>query len=149
MKTLNKAVVSVFVRENESIEEIKKALLSLAQIDEEKENVFLQRQTARSFEDKKIVILKIVLEKTKQTNIFLKNLLNKLSQEQKELLSYQSVSRLDSHMHFFIRLDKQKLLKDQYEITDSGDCFHIKLHIAAFPSKRENALETIEKLLKQ
>ena len=149
MKTLNKAVVSVFVRENESIEEIKKALLSLAQIDEEKENVFLQRQTARSFEDKKIVILKIVLEKTKQTNIFLKNLLNKLSQEQKELLSYQSVSRLDSHMHFFIRLDKQKLLKDQYEITDSGDCFHIKLHIAAFPSKRENALETIEKLLTQ
>ena len=51
-------------------------------------------------------------------------------------------------MHFFIRLDKEKLLKEDYEVTDSGECFHIKLHIAAFPSKRAIALEAIEKLLK-
>lgn len=148
MKVLNKAIVSVFAGEEEDIEEIRKALLSLVPLDLKKEKITLQRQTAKGFEEKKIVILKIVLDKAKHTNAFLKHLLNKLTPEEKELLSDQANSRLDNHMHFFIRLDKDKMMQGQYKITDSGNCFHIKLHIAAFPSKREVALEAIEKLLK-
>jgi RNA binding exosome subunit len=148
MKILNKAVVSVFVREGEDFEEIKSALVDLVPLDLEKEKIPLQRKTANSFEDKKIVILKIELEKTRHTNALIKKLLTKLNKEQKELLLRQAESRLDNHLHFFIRLDKDKLLNKEYEITDSGSCFHIKLHIAAFPSKREVGLGVIEKLLK-
>jgi len=148
MKILNKAVVSVFVREDENIEEIKAALESLIPLDLEKEKIPVKRQTAKGFEEKKIVILKIELEKSRHTNAFIKNLLNKLTKKQKELLLNQEESRLDNHMHFFIRLDKEKLLSREYEVTESGNCFHIKLHIAAFPSKREKALKVIEKLLK-
>lgn len=148
MKKLNKAVVSVFVKEDENLEEIKSALKSLIPLDLEKEKISVKRQTAKGFEEKKIVILKIELEKARHTNAFTQNLLNKLTKGQKELLLDQAESRLDNHQHFFLRLDKEKMLKGQYEITDSGDCFHIKLHIAAFPSKRQEALKVIEKLLK-
>jgi len=148
MKSLNKAVISVFAREDEDFEAVKKTLLSLIPMDIEKEKIQLQRNTARGFEDKKIVVLKIELEKPRHTNAFIKKLLNDLTQEQKETLLKQAESRLDEHMHFFIRLDKEGLLQGNHEITDSGDCFHIKLHIAAFPSKRLEALKVIEKLLK-
>lgn len=148
MKVLNKAVVSVFAREDEDVEEIKKALLSLIPLDMEKEKILLQRNTARGFEDKKIVVLKIELEKPRHTNAFMNKLLNDLTKKQKEQLLKQAESRLDEHMHFFIRLDKDELLQGNHEITDSGECFHIKLHIAAFPSRRLEAMKVIEKLLK-
>jgi hypothetical protein len=148
MKALNKAVVSVFVKEDECLEEILPALKSLIPLDLEEEKIPVKRQTAKGFEEKKIVILKIELEKARHTNTFIKNLLNKLTRGQKALLLDQAESRLDDHMHFFIRLGKEKLLKQgKYELTDKGNCFHIKLHIAAFPSKREEALKVIEKLL--
>ncbi len=149
MKVLNKAVVSVFVREGDNLEEIQSALESLVPLNLEKEKIKLQRNTAKGFAEKKIVVLKIELEKSRHTNAFTKHLLNRLTKKQKELLLDQEESRLDDHMHFFVRLDKEKLLKGQYEITESGNCFHVKLHIAAFPSKREIALEAIEKLLKE
>ena len=57
-------------------------------------------------------------------------------------------SALQDSVLYFIRLDKDELLQGNYEITDSGRCFHIKLHIAAFPSRRLEALKVIEKLLK-
>ncbi|MBD3304549.1 hypothetical protein GF343_05375 [Candidatus Woesearchaeota archaeon] len=150
MKYLNKAVASVLVKENEDLEEIKTALECLIPLDLEKEKIPVKRQTAKGFEDKKIVILKIELEKARHTNTLIKDLLNKLTKGQKALLLDQAESRLDNHQHFFIRLDKEKLLKEgRYEITDKGNCFHIKLHIAAFPSKRQEALKVIEKLLKE
>ena len=136
MKVLNKAVVSVFVREDEDLEEIQTALESLIPFNLEKEKIQLQRNSAKGCAEKKIAVLKIELEKSRHTNAFIKHLLNKLTSKQKELLLNQEESRLDDHMHFFIRLDKEKLLKEDYEVTDSGECFHIKLHIAAFPSKR-------------
>jgi len=147
MKVLNKVVVSVFVREDENLEEIQRALESLIPFNLEKEKIQLQRNTAKGFAEKKIVVLKIELEKSRHTNAFIKQLLNKLTKEQKEILLNQKESRLDDHLHFFIRLDKEKLLKEDYEVTDSGECFHIKLYIATFPSKREIALKAIEKLL--
>jgi len=149
MKILNKAVVSAFVKEDESLEEILSALKSLIPLDLEKEKIPVKRQTAKGFEEKKIVILKIELEKARHTNAFIQDLLNKLTKGQKELLLEQAELRLDQHQHFFLRLDKEKLLNEgKYELIDKGNCFHIKLHIAAFPSKRQEALKVIEKLLK-
>jgi len=148
MKILNKAVLSVFVREGEDEEQIKKTLISLVPIDMKKEKIHVQQKTATSFEDKKIRIFRIELEKTRHTTLFIKEFLNKLTNEQKQMLLDQIESRLDDHMHFFIRLDKNPLIKGRYEITDCGHCFHIKLHVAAFPSKRAVALKAIEKLLK-
>ena len=48
--------------------------------------------------------------------------------------------------HVMDLLNIEELLKEKYSITDSGDCFHIKMHIAAFPKNRESALKVIEKI---
>jgi len=41
------------------------------------------------------------------------------------------------------------MLEGKYELTTSGDCFHIKMNIAAFPKKIDTALVVIDDMLKQ
>ncbi len=40
------------------------------------------------------------------------------------------------------------LQENKLWLTESGDCFHIKINIASFPRKREKALEIIRNLFK-
>jgi len=147
MKYAHHIELSVFAHEGEDKEKIKQTLKSLVHIDFEEEKLKVDEKTATSFQEKKIKIYKILLEKEKHTKVFLEALLSKLTKEQKEMLLIQKESRLDEDLCFFIRLEKDQLMQGKTEITDSGNCFHIKIHIAAFPAKRENAMQVIDKLL--
>jgi len=149
MKLLNNVLLSVFVKESEDENKIKEKLKSFIHVNFEKEKLVIKRQTAEGFEDKKIIILEIELEKEKHTNIFLKTLNSRLDKEQKELLIRQAESRLDEEFNFFIRFDKEKLLNEgKYWVTDSGSCFHVKMNIACFPRKKEVALRIIQNIFK-
>ncbi len=78
----------------------------------------------------------------------MENLAKALSAEQKELLVRQAESRLDKDLYFYIRLDKSKLIETgKYWITDDGNCYHIKIALAAFPRKRDVAVELLTSLL--
>lgn len=140
--------ISVFAKEDEPREEIEKALRELAGLDIEKEKIKFSCKTAIGFHEKKIKIMEIVLEKNRHINDFLKSLASNLNQEQKELLQRQADSRLDDDFNFFLRLDKEKLLCREYWITETGNCYHIKMSIACFPKKRENALAAIKQIFK-
>ena len=149
MKLLHNVVVNVFVKYGEDLDLIKEKLLSLIPLDLEKEKLEVKDTKAHGFQDMPIHSLEIHLEKERHTKAFLENLLEKLTRELKDVLLQQKESRLDEEHHFFIRLDKQKLLKDnEWFITDSGNCFHIKMLIAAFPANRENSLKVVEQIFK-
>jgi len=107
----------------------------------------LKKTNATGFNEKKIIILEIYLEKEKHINKFLENLNKKLSKEQKELLIKQAESRLDDELNFFLRFDKEALVNEnKLLLTDKGNCYHITIKIAAFPHKRESALKVIDKI---
>lgn len=139
----------VFVKEGEDFESVKSAFLSLFPFNLEEEKIPLSKSTALGLEGKSITILSAGLSKQRHVKLFLDSLLSRLSSEQKELLARQKESRLDEELTFFIRFDKTRLLSDATLcITDSGNCFHLKMSIAAFPSKRDAALAVIEKIFK-
>jgi len=46
-------------------------------------------------------------------------------------------------------LNKDKFLVDKYELTDAGNCLHIKIAIAAYPNKREVAVEILKQIITQ
>ncbi|GIU68882.1 MAG: hypothetical protein KatS3mg002_0118 [Candidatus Woesearchaeota archaeon] len=152
MKYCHTITLSVFIKPEDSnifpdiLDKTKSAIKEL--FDWEKEKIELNETIAEGFEERKIHIYEIKLLKEKDTNIFIKNLLSKLSIEQKEFLKYDKEYRLDENDDFFIRLDKRKLLEGEYVITHSGDCFHIKMNIASFPKNRENSLKVIDEILK-
>lgn len=150
MKLCNNIKLSVFCSEEEKEEEIAKALISLIPLNLEDEKLSIKKTTAIGFNEKKIKILEIFLEKDRHTNEFLDFLDQKLSPDQKDILIGQTSSRLDEDLNFFIRFDKAKLINNgTFWLTDSGNCFHLKLSIAAFPKKKEKALEIIRKIFKQ
>ena len=139
--------LNVFCKPEENIELITKKLLLLVPFNLKKEKIELKKRTAIGFNEKKIIILELYLEKESHTNLFLKNLAKNLTNEQKSLIKKQAESRLDSELNFFLRLDKSKLINEnKLWLTDKGDCYHIRIKIAAFPHKREVALKTVEKI---
>jgi len=144
MKLAHFAELRVFSYEGEDEKKIAEKLKELV-LDGK---VNLNESSAEGLNDRKIRIFEIRLEKDSQINKFLQNLTEKLSREQKELLIRQAESRLDSEFNFFLRLDKEKLLENKYWLTDSGNCFHVKIVIACFPRTREKALEVVRNLFK-
>ncbi len=160
MKLANSIKVSVFIKTTgkpvESVSQdlqkpeedealIKEKFISLFPFSLEEEKLILKRSKAQGFNQRQIIIYEVELSKERHTNAFLKNLKDKLDEQQKKMLISQD-NRLDENLDFFIRLDKPCLLSNLFQVTDCGDCFHIKISIAAFPKKREIALEVVKRI---
>jgi len=148
IKTTDKSVESVSQdlqkpEEDEAL--IKDKFISLFPFSLDEEKIFLKRSKARGFSQREIIIYEAELSKERHTNAFLKSLKEKLNEQQKEMLMRQE-NRLDDDCNFFLRLDKQSLLNNSFNITDCGDCYHIRISIAAFPKKKEAALEVMKKI---
>ncbi len=148
IKTTDKSVESVsqdLQKQGEDEDSLKLKFLELFPFNFEEEKVILKKSKATGFNQKEIIIYEAELDKDKHTNAFLKNLKEKLDSQQRVMLVRQE-DRLDDDLNFFIRLDKKSLLQDQYQVTDCGECFHIRISIAAFPRKREVALDIVKKI---
>lgn len=146
MKYAHNVEARVFVKEGEDESVIRAALLSLFPFDHEKEKIMIDETITHSFESD-IKILTVFIKKERQTKKMLTELFSKFSKEQKDMLHEQLESRLDKKLHFFIRLDKDKLMKGEQVITDSGNCFHLTIVVAAYPHKRAAAKTIIEALI--
>lgn len=149
MKYFNKITVSVFAKidEGESFELIKQKFIDLFPLNLAEEKIVLREETTKGFNEQRIKILIIELIKESHTNKFLEFLLSNIARDDKSAILMQKELRLDQELYFYLRFDKKKWIeKNKLELTDSGDCFHIKLAIAAFPRKREVALYLIEKI---
>ncbi|MCF8013968.1 hypothetical protein K9K83_06380, partial [Candidatus Woesearchaeota archaeon] len=123
-------------------------LLELLQITQEQiktEKIKYEELNAKGFDERKIKIIIIQLDKDRHIKKFLEQLNTKMNKEDKEIILNQK-NRLDEDLNFYIRLDKQKLQKGTYKLTNSGKCYHIKINIAAFPKKTENAWKTIKQI---
>lgn len=148
MKYAHNIKVSVFCKQEDNEADILKNLLALFPFNLEEQKVKVNRSNAEGFQQRKIVIYEITLEKDRHINEFINHLLSSLNDEQKQLLIRQLDSRIDNDLNFFLRLDKDKLIKEgKYFITEYGNCYHIKMSVAAFPSKKEMALEVIRNML--
>jgi hypothetical protein len=145
MKLANIIKVSVFIKPEEDENSLKLKLLELLPFNLEEEKIVLKKTRATGFGQKEIIIYEVELDKDKHTNLFLKNLKEKLDEQQRIMLIKQE-DRLDERLNFFIRLDKESLLQEQYQVTDCGECFHIRISIAAFPRKKDVALEVVKKI---
>ena len=137
----------VFCKEEDNKEQIIGRIKELFPFDFGKEKIKLKEKTAYGFEDKKIKILSVSVSKERHIEKVIKNLVSRLSTEQKELLLKQLDSRLDENLHFYLRMEKERLLEGEYWITDTGNCFHFKIVIAAYPHKRKVAERILKDIL--
>lgn len=149
MKSAHKIKIKVF--SYEKIDEDEKLILGkflqFFPFNLKDQKIDLKKSEARGFAEKKITIFEVALNKEKHINLFLNNLIQNLDEEQKKLILSQADSRLDDDIDFFLRFDKDEYLNNnKLKLTDSGNCFHIEMSIAAFPKKREIGLEIVRKV---
>lgn len=142
--------LSVFARDGEEdpvkVESAMHELIPFGDLEDE--TLKIERTIATGAKDNKIFIFQLYLARNSQINRFLDFLKERLSQDQRELLISQAPTRLDEEMQFFIRIDKRRLMEEhRLWITDKGDCYHIKMTLAAFPAKKENGLKIIKEWL--
>ena len=150
MRWIHRAILTALAKPEENVEAIREGIKALIPFSLEDAKIQLETQNAEGFEERIIKIFTITIIKEAHTNDFLQFLLDNLTQEQKELLASQAESRLDPEYNFFIRIDKEKWIQERkIWITDSGQCFHIKLSLAVFPKKKQTALALIERLFSQ
>src|SRR3989338_5232590 len=143
MKIAHQIKITVFSYEkhNEDPNLALEKLLQLVPFNAKDEKISLNKTEAQGFNEKKIIIFEILLEKEKHTNKFLENLIGKLDIHQKNIILEQLESRLDDNLSFFLRFDKEEYIKNgRLALTDSGNCFHIEISIAAFPRRKEAAI---------
>ena len=145
MKIANNVRVRVFCREDEDRDLIARKLRQLLPFDPEKEKVRIEERKAEGFNEKKILIMTVALSKDRHVTPFLKNLAEKLGDEA-ATVAEQADSRTDENMNLYVRLDKEMLLKDRFVLTDSGNCYHVRINLAAFPKKKEKAFPIINKI---
>ena len=139
--------IRVFCKPEDSLDKVRKSLLSFIPFDLSKEKVKLNEKSTSGFGERKIVILEIKLNKQRYVIQSLRNLNKMLNNDQKDLIKSQVESRLDDEGYFYLRFDKHMLIDEgKLWLTDKGDCYHIRLSIAAFPKTRENVLNTIKSL---
>jgi hypothetical protein len=149
MKLVHNVKLSVFSYEGEDSARIAAKLAALCPFDLAEEKISVKSTTAAGFNERKIMIFEILLEKERHTSKFLAYLKERFSEDQRSLVVNQSESRLDADLNFFIRIDKPRWIdEDRIWITDSGNCFHIRMTIAAFPASRESALKVVKDWLK-
>jgi hypothetical protein len=147
MKLAHNVQLRVFVKPSDDETKTKNALLSLLPPNLEKEKIKLNRQIATGFNEQKIIIYEVLLCKDRHINQFLEQLKQKLSSEQKELILKQK-NRIDQDCNLFIRLDKEKLINNHFWITDSGNCYHLKISLACFPKSKEKAYAVVKEIFK-
>ena len=148
MKYAHLIKLTVFSYENENSESILNAFLRFFPFNLEDNKIVLKKTDAAGFNERKIKIFEVTLTKSNFINQFLRSLLDNLDETQKDQILPQMESRLDENLDFFLRFDKNSWINDKkLVLTDSGKCFHIRISIAAFPKKREIALNAIKDLL--
>ena len=140
------AKISVFCKEDENEAQILERFLALFPFSLGEEKLTIHRQKAVSFNERMIIILELTLEKERHVKAFLRHLHDILPERSRQIIISQRESRLDENLHFYIRLDKEKWLKNEAWVTDDGNCYHINIGIAAFPAKREKALQAVEQI---
>jgi RNA binding exosome subunit len=140
--------LKIFVDIDENPQEISDKFLKVIPFDLVKEKLLLNRKRVTGFNHEKIVIFELKLKKKKHTSAFLENFKAKLSNELKLQLLNTLEERMDEECNFYIRLSKPELIyHDRYALTTDGICLHIRIHVATYPKRRENALQEMRNYL--
>jgi len=149
MKLAHTVEISVFCKDAENLEQVRLGLIRLIPFDIQAERVKISETEAEGLTGNKIMILSVRLTNERQVRLFVENLLRLIGKEGIITLLSQLESRLDEDLFFFIRLSKPDWLDGRAILTDSGNCYHIKILIAAYPKNKQAGLRTLREYLEK
>lgn len=130
----------VFIYENEDKDEILEALLNILPTAE------VEVEEAEGLLEERMLILSGTISKKRETKEFLNTLIDSIEKDQLIRLFNDLDRKMDEKGNLFLRLSKEKAIDGEWEILDGGDSIHLKIKIAAYPAKKEIAINKISEI---
>ena len=127
-----------FVYKNESVDEISQSILNLLPEAE------IEAEEAEGLLEDKILILTGVVSKKRYTKDFFNKLLQSTDLEK---LNNDLEQKMDEKGNWFLRFDKNDALDEKLTVLDKGDSIHLKVKIAAFPAKKQIAVDKVREAI--
>ena len=129
-----------FVYGTENEEKVKNAIKTLFP------NSLIQSEITEGHYKTPVLILHDKIDKKRDIKNFIKILNNIGSYDKKRILKDLD-KKMDDKGNFFLRFDKQKAYQGELEVVEHGDSIHVKIKMAAYPAKKNIAMELVRKLL--
>ena len=129
-----------FVYEAENLNELTQAIYNILPDAE------IETEEAEGLMEDKIIILSGVVDKKRHTKAFF-NLLLELDQNQLDKLNNDLERKVDDKGNLFLRLSKEDAINENIKIVDSGDAIHLKVKIAAYPAKKDVAINKVRQAI--
>jgi RNA binding exosome subunit len=128
----------VFVYENDDVDELSQAILNILPEAE------IEAEDAEGLTEDKIIILSGTVSKKRYTKEFFKLLLESVDLDK---LNDDLERKMDEKGNWFLRFDKEDAIDEKMTIKDSGDSIHLKIKIAAYPAKKEIAVDKVREAI--
>ncbi|MBA7594392.1 hypothetical protein ES703_01333 [subsurface metagenome] len=135
------AVVSTFAHATEAEELVLDALRILLP-----EEIEVRRSRLKGHHGNPIVNLEARIERKKTRELW-QRILAKLRGGESEKIARAAPGRIDETCHLHLRFDKQLAYTGELALAEGGDVIHLRLKVAAYPAKREVAVDLVEKFL--
>ena len=127
-----------FVYEDEDVDEVSQAILNILPEAE------IEAEEAEGMLENKILILTGVVSKKRFTKAFFNTLLEGVDLDK---LNDDLERKMDEKGNWFLRFDKADALDEKWTILDSGDAIHLKVKVAAFPAKKQIAVDKVREAI--
>ena len=127
-----------FVYENESVDDVSQAILNILPEAE------IEAEEAEGLLEDKIVILSGTVSKKRYTKTFFNTLLEWTDLDK---LDADLERKIDEKGNWFLRFDKSDAFDEKWTILDKGDSIHLKVKIAAFPAKKQIAVDKVHQAI--
>ncbi|MGZ7068147.1 MAG: RNA-binding protein [Methanobacterium sp.] len=124
----------VFVYGTENEEKVREAVKALFPHSDP------QKEITEGYFKNPVLILYDKIEKKRQIRDFVK-ILEQLDDPTKKRVLNELDRKMDHKGNLFLRFDKQRAFLGDLKIIEHGDAIHVKIKIAAYPAKKEKAME--------
>ena len=106
----------------------------------------VEKMYEKALLEEKMLILTGTISKKRETKEFLNALIDSIGKDQLVKLYKDLDRKMDEKGNLFLRLSKEKAMEEEWEILDGGDSIHLKIKIAAYPAKKEVAINKISEI---
>lgn len=128
-----------FVYGTENEEKVRKAVKTLFP------NSSPQQEYIEGYYQNPVLILHDKIEKKREIKDFIVKMENLPSSCRNKILDDLD-RKMDDKGNLFLRFNKQKAYLDELEVVEHGDSIHVKIKIAAYPARKEQAMKIARKL---
>ncbi|MEF8832045.1 MAG: RNA-binding domain-containing protein [Candidatus Thermoplasmatota archaeon] len=138
MVTFHYIEFKTYCHATESLDKVENAVENLAGKELE-----IEISDAEGYYGNPIQILEGKISKNREMDEFFENLPEEVIQRLKKEVD----KRIDERCNFFFRIDKGKAYEEEIVLTDGGNSIRIRARVESYPSKKETAVDKMEKYL--